>query len=117
MKVSANFNWDKSVKKKIEDMPDKLVYGIARATLDIVGSMQVTPYLTGTMERTMYSAGVQKDSEGYYIGNFTDYASYVYKKPQSTNWTRPGSKAKWFETVWGQKGESIMNECIARYKL
>ena len=117
MKVSATFNWDKSIKKKIEQMPDRVVYGIARATLDQVGSMQVTPYLTGNMERTMYAGGVKKDAEGYYIGNFTDYASYVYKMPQSTKWTRPGSKAQWFENVWLQKGEAITNETIARYKL
>lgn len=117
MKVSATFNWDKSIKKKIEQMPNRVVYGIARATLDQVGSMQVTPYLTGNMERTMYAGGVKKDAEGYYIGNFTDYASYVYKMPQSTNWTRPGSRTHWFENVWLQKGEAITNETIARYKL
>lgn len=117
MKVNATFNWDKAVKKKIEQMPDRVVYGIARATLDNVGSMQVTPWKSGTMERSMYSAGVQKDGDGYYIGNFTDYASYVYKMPQKTNWTRPSSKAQWFENVWNLKGEAITNETIARYKL
>ena len=117
MKVTATFEWDKTIKKKIEELPDRMMYAIARATLDQVGSMQVTPYLTGNMERTMFSAGVRKDAEGYYIGNFVDYASYVYKKPQSTNWTRPSTKAQWFENVWNQKGEAITNECIARYKL
>lgn len=117
MKVSASFNWDNTVKKKIEQMPDRIIYGIARATLDTVGSMQVTPWKSGTMERSMYSKGVQKNSDGYYIGNFTDYASYVYVMPQKTNWSRAGSKAQWFETVWEQKGEAITNECIARYKL
>lgn len=117
MKVYATFNWDKSIKNKIEQMPDRTVYAIARSTLDTVGSMQVTPYKSGTMERSMYSGGVKKDSTGYYIGNFVNYASYVYVMPQTTNWTRIGSKAQWFETVWKQKGESITNECIARYKL
>ena len=123
MKVNATFNWDKSVKRQIEQMPDRTVYAIARSTLDLVGSMQVTPYGKERqgghthMEQTMYSAGVQKDSDGYYIGNHTDYASYVYKMPQSTNWTRKSSKAQWFEYVWKLRGESITNECIARYKL
>lgn len=117
MKVSATFEWDKTIKKKIEQMPDRMMYAIARTTLDNVGSMQVTPYLSGRTEQSMFSEGVQKDAEGYYIGNFTDYASYVYKMPQSTNWTRPSSKAQWFETVWQQKGEAITNEQIARYKL
>lgn len=117
MKVNATFEWDKSVKNLIEQMPDKVIYAIARMTLDTIGYMQVTPYKTGEMERTMYSAGVQKDSDGYYIGNHTDYASYVYKMPQSTNWTRKSSKAQWFENVWNMRGESITNECIARYRL
>lgn len=117
MKVSATFEWDKAIKKKIEQMPDRVMYAIARATLDNVGAMQVTPYLSGRTEQSMFSRGVQQDVKGYYIGNFTDYASYVYQKPQSTNWTRPGTKAQWFEHVWQQKGEAITNEQIARYKL
>lgn len=117
MKVSATFNWDKSIKKKIEQMPDRCMYAIARGTLDIVGAMQVTPYLTGKTEQSMFSQGVRKDADGYYIGNMTDYASYVYKMPQSTNWSRPSTKARWFETVWNQKGEAITNEQIARFKL
>ena len=117
MKVSATFEWNKTIKKKIEQMPDRMMYAIARTTLDNVGAMQVTPYLSGRTEQSMFYRGVQKDANGYYIGNFTDYASYVYKMPQSTNWTRPSTKAQWFETVWNQKGEAITNECIARYKL
>lgn len=117
MKVSATFEWDKTIKKKIEQMPDRLMYAIARTTLDQVGAMQVTPYLSGRTEQSMFSKGVQKDTDGYYIGNFTDYASYVYKMPQNTNWSRKSTKAQWFESVWQQKGEAITNETMARYKL
>lgn len=117
MKVYATFKWDKPNKKKLEELPDKAVYAIARATLDQVGSMQITPYLTGNMERTMYSAGVRKGNYGYYIGDFTDYASYVYQMPQRTNWTRSSSRAHWFKDLWTKKGEAITNETIARYKL
>lgn len=117
MKVQATFEWNKVVKKQIEQMPDRLMYAIARTTLDDVGAMQVTPWKTGRTEQSMFSKGVQKDTDGYYIGNFTDYASYVYKMPQSTNWTRKSTKAQWFENVWKQKGEAITNESIARYRL
>lgn len=117
MKVYATFKWEKANKRKIEDMPDKTVYAIARMTLDKVGSMQITPYKTGKMERTMYSAGVQKNEYGYYIGDFTDYASYVFNMPQRTNWTRGTSRAHWFKDLWNKQGESITNECIARYRL
>lgn len=115
MIVQAELKWDDRVRIILERLPDTVTYAIARRTLDMVGSMQVTPFDTGRMERSMYAEGVQKGNSGYYIGNFTDYASDVYMYPQSTNWTRKSSKAKWFDTVWQSKGPAITKECIERY--
>lgn len=109
--------WNPSTKAKLEKLPDKVVYAIARATMDSLIASQFTPWKSGKMERSMAAKGVQKDGSGYYIGNFTDYASRVYNLPQNTNWSRKTSKAHWLETLWHIKGDSITNTCIARYKL
>ena len=116
MKAEIKFN--KDTIEKLKYVPDKIVYGIARQTLDRVGSTKITPYKTGRMERSMYQSGVKKDSYGvYYIGNFTDYATYVYDFPQSTNWTNPKSKAQWFDYLWKEKGKTITENVVTRYKL
>lgn len=115
MRVTIKIN--KQTIKKLEDAPDVIMYAIARQTLDKVGSSKITPYKTGKMEMTMYQNGVIGSNGNYEIGNYTNYASYVYSKPQSTNWTNPLSKAQWFDTFWKSNGNSITENVVARYKL
>ena len=116
--TNVEVKWNPSTKVKLNELPDKVVYAIARQTLDELLAVQYTPWKSGTMQRSMSAKGVQKDGIGYYIGNFTDYASIVYKKPQNgTNWSRETTKAQWFDTIWKEKGDSITNMCIVRYKL
>lgn len=116
MKVEIKYN--KSTMNKLKTLPDIMVYAIARQTLDRVGSMKITPYRTGRMERSMFTHGVTKNSSGIYtIGNYTNYAEYVYAKPQRTNWTNPNSKAKWFDCFWKNYGKTVTNNVVERYKL
>jgi hypothetical protein len=103
--------------KELEAFPDKVVYAVARETLDRVGSSKITPYKTGKTEMTMFQAGVRGSNRDYSIGNFTNYASYVYAMPQSVNWTNPLSKAQWFETFWKSSGKSVLENVVARYKI
>ena len=99
---------------KLKNANDKVVYAIARQTLDMVGSSKATAYLTGETERSMYARGVQKDSQGYYIGNFTDYASRVYAMDRA-NWTNPQTQPHWFHSIWKQYGDMITDNCLRRY--
>lgn len=115
MSVTIKFN--KATMKKLEELPDLVTYAIARQTLDKIGSSKITPYKSGKMQMTMFQAGVRGSNGNYYIGNFTNYASYVYKKPQSTNWTNPLSKAQWFDTFWKSSGNLITESVVERYKL
>ena len=66
---------------------------------------------------TMFSNGVKGSNGDYSIGNFTNYAGYVYAFPQSVNWTNPLSKAQWFETFWKSQGKSVLENVVARYKI
>lgn len=115
--MSVIIKYNKSTMKKLEELPDKVVYGVARQTLDRVGSMKITPYRTGRMERTMFSTGVRKSGNVYTIGNYTNYAQFVYNMPQKTNWTNPNSKAKWFDYFWRTQGKNVFESTVARYKL
>lgn len=116
MKVEIKYN--KDTLNRLNQLPDKIVYAVARQTLDRVGSSQITPYKTGNMQRSMYAHGVTKNSKGVYvIGNYTDYASKVYGYPQSTNWTNPKSKAQWFDYFWRVYGTNVIENVVARYRI
>lgn len=116
--MSVEIKYNKSTMNKLKTVPDKIVYAIARQTLDRVGSMKITPYKTGRMERTMFSTGVKKTSSGVYtIGNYTSYAELVYAKPQGTNWTNKNSKAQWFDWFWRTQGKAVFQSTVSRYKI
>lgn len=116
--MSVTIKYNKTTMNKLKTLPDKTVYEIARQTLDRVGSRKITPYKTGRMERTMFSEGVKKDSKNIYtIGNYTNYAKIVYDMPQSTNWTNPNSKAKWFDYFWRTQGKNVFESVVSRYKI
>ncbi len=114
MKVHYNFN--KSTFKKLQNAPDVIMYEIARQTLDRIGSSKITPRNTGKMEQTMFNSGVRGSNGNYEIGNYTNYAQYVYKM-NGVNWTNPLSKAQWFDTFWKSNGGIIADNIIARYRL
>lgn len=112
MITSATFKWNEKTKIMLQEAPEKILRQVARQTLDYTGSNKVTAYNTGKTEQSMYSHGVQGDyNTGLYIGNFTDYASYVYPKTNVT-WTNPNTKPKWFEYIWEKYGKGILeNAC------
>jgi len=114
---SVVFKINDKTMKELEKLPDKVCYAVARQFLDRIGSSKVTPYKTGKMEMSMFSSGVKGSNGNYYIGNFVNYAGYVYAFPQSVNWTNPLSKAQWFETFWKSQGKSILENVVARYKI
>lgn len=117
IRTKAELHWNENTKRLLTQAPDKMMYAIARRTLDEVGSSKITPYDTGRMERSMYSSGVKKDGQGYYIGNFTDYATYVYDYGNGTNWSRPTTEPQWFDYYWNLRGAGITDECVREYRL
>ena len=127
--VEATFKWNEKVRINLQKAPEKVVRAIARQTLDLTGSSKVVAnsigasyklppgHSSGSLERSMYTHGVQGDySSGFYIGNFTDYAHYVYPK-SNVHWTNPNTKTKWFEYIWEKHGSGIINTAIKEYKI
>lgn len=112
--MDAKITYNETIIDKLTQANDKLVYAIARRTLDQVGNLKATAYLTGETERSMYSHGVGQDDQGYYIGDFTRYASRVYKM-KNANWTNKSTRPQWFHSVWKEYGELIQKECSERY--
>lgn len=117
MSIEATFKWNEKTRINLQRAPEKIMRAIARQTLDLTGSSKVTAYNTGKTERSMYTQGVQGDYEsGFYIGNFTDYASYVYPK-SNVHWTNPNTKTKWFEYIWEKHGSGIIDTAVKENKI
>lgn len=114
MSSDVTIKFNKNTIQKLYEANDKVVYAIARQTLDRVGEAEATAYKTGATQRSMFARGVQADSEGYYIGDFTSYAIYVYKLKKA-NWTNPRTRPQWFHTIWQEQGDLITENCIRRY--
>jgi hypothetical protein len=117
MSVDATLKWNEKARINLQQAPEKVMRSIARQTLDYTGSSKVTAYDTGKTERSMYAQGVQGDMDtGFYIGNFTDYAMYVYPK-SNVAWTNPNTQTRWFEFIWRTKGTGIIDRAIKECKL
>lgn len=122
--MRVELNIDKSTLKEINEVSDKVMYAIATQTLSKVISSKATPYgkdtkghRGGEMQRSMTEMGVREDARGYVIGNYTNYAQYVYKMGAGTNWTNPLTQPQWLDYIWDTQGQTIVNNCVKEYKL
>ena len=109
--------WAHGAKDKLnKEIPDKIIYEVARATLD--GVQPTIPERTGNMKRTTLAGGVKGSNGDYYIGSYTDYAKYVYERDNNkTNWTTPGTNSYWFKEYWLKNGKSILSTVLEENKL
>ena len=94
--ADVKVNWYPGKKKEVLEASDKIMYSIARQTLD-----RTFPHIPMSrrkgvvhMRQTSMSAGVRGSDGNYYIGSYTDYAKYVWVMPRTTNWTEPGTFGK-----------------------
>ena len=117
--ADVKVNWYPGKKKEVLDVSDKIMYSIARQTLD-----RTFPHIPMSkrkgvvhMRQTSMSAGVRGSDGDYYIGSYTNYAKYVWVKPKSTNWSEPNTFGKWYEEIWKKQGKSIVDSCVGRYSL
>ena len=104
--------------KEINNYMDKIVFAIARATLDFTNTGHRFPYLTGELNISSMAEDVVKESFGtYHLGaRGVDYAPKVWNYPQSTNWTNPNTYAKWYETEFEKDKTIIVNSAIKQVK-
>lgn len=122
--VNATLKWNEKTRINLQKAPEKVMRSVARQTIDITSSSKVVAnssgaryklplgHRSGETERSMKTEGVQGDmSSGFYIGNFTSYASYVYVK-SGVNWTNPNTQTRWFEYIWKTKGAGIIDRAI-----
>jgi hypothetical protein len=119
--VEFKVNWNANAQKKLEEYPDKVVYTVARITLDkAYPTIPLSKDIgSGNLRRTSASAGVRGSNGNYYIGSYTSYAMAVYtmEERHKVNWSTPGTGGKWYERLYKKEGKAILNTAIERNEL
>lgn len=115
MKFSVEIKLNPSLNQKLTQKADKIIYEIANETLK--ATKLGIPLRTGKMRRSSMTAGVKGSNSNYYIGSYTNYAKYVWKMDDNTNWTTPGTNNRWFERTWKNAKDRITRYVIERNKL
>ena len=115
MEITYEFQWNKQVQRGLNKIPDDILYTAAKETLDM--SVPKIPMSnikghSGTLRRSSTAGGVRGGNGDYYIGSYTNYASSVWKMPDSTNWTTPGTNNKWYARTLKEHGSTIIDNAI-----
>ena len=114
--VSVELKFNKNTLNKIDNLPDKVVYKIARKTLDYSNSvipMSRGLSTSGQLRRDTMAYGVHGSDGNYYIGSPTSYANRVWHYNDSTtNWTTPNTHSKWFNVALKRHQKSIVENSI-----
>lgn len=118
MQVVAKFEPNLLVERKLNELPQDVLYTIARETLDMsihTIPMSVGLPTSGSLRRTSSARGVFSVGDGYAIGSFTDYASRVWNyNDLNTNWTTPGTHSQWYARTIKQYGKTILDTATNR---
>lgn len=101
--------------KQIAQFSDDVVFNVARATLDFTDTEERFPHLTGELQGASMDEGVVKEKHAtYHLGaEGVDYAPYVWKMPQKTHWTNDRTYAKWYQKVFKEKKEIILDKAVS----
>ena len=118
MNVTCTLEWNKKTENGLNNIPNDILYAIAKQTLDMsqpIIPKSAIPNHSGTLRRSTASGGVRGGSGDYYIGSYTNYASYVWSmNDATTNWTTPGTHSQWFSRTLKQYSSVIINNAISQ---
>lgn len=99
--------------EQIKKWQDKVVYGMARATLDITNSARYFPYLTGALNQGSMAMGVQGSNGTYEIGaTGVNYARKVWTYGENTNWTNPSTLPQWYISAFEKHRTEIVDVAV-----
>lgn len=101
-------------REQIKNWQDKVVYTIARKTLDFTNSGSHFPYLTGELNRASMNEGVIEISKGTYgLGaKGVSYAPAVWQYGENTNWTNKNTIPQWYLGVFDKYKTEIVDDSI-----
>lgn len=116
MEIEAELQLNPKVINGLKKIPDDVLFSIAVQTLDF--SVPLTPMSNtknhaGTLRRSSGKgkSGVKGGNGDFYIGSYTNYASYVWNMT-GVNWTTQGTGNKWFARALKEHQATIINNAV-----
>lgn len=99
--------------KELNRWEDKVIFGIARATLDYTNVRHHFPYLTGELNRASMSEGVVQEKPGtYHLGaRGVEYAPKVWNY-KNVNWTNKQTLPQWYKSVYEKYRNEIIQDAL-----
>lgn len=119
MNYDVSVKWNAGAQSKVEESPNRILYSVARQTLDLTYKhipMSAGRKTSGRLRRSSMSAGVRGRRGEYYVGSYTSYAKKVWNYGSGTHWTTPDTFGKWYARVYNQYSKSITERAIRLYK-
>jgi hypothetical protein len=114
--IGVDINIDYKTFTKLKDFPNKLIYRVARQTLDlsyihIPLSKNVN---NGRLRSSSMAYGIKQNGHLHYsIGSQISYAKYVWVMDNATtNWSTAGTGSEWYYNQFKKKGMSIVQNAI-----
>lgn len=98
---------------QLKKWQDKVIYSMARATLDFTNSANHFPYRTGELNRASMAQGVEGNNGTYFLGaRGVNYAPRVWEYGPNTNWTNSKTLPQWYTSVFSKYKNEIVNLAI-----
>lgn len=114
MYVTVDVRPNIKVMTGLAQIPDRVMYTVARMTLDQTRSDGIIPRDTGKLRTSSMAGGVKKSGDGdYYIGSYTNYAKYVWGM-HDVNWTTSGTDGQWYARIIERHGQTIVKNAVDR---
>jgi len=109
--------------KVVKDLPveqlkkwqDKVVYSLARATLDFTNSSHYFPYRSGELNKSSMARGVIPIGQSTYGLGYqgsTTYAPRVWQMGSNTNWTNPSTLPQWYISTFEKHKTELLQLAI-----
>lgn len=118
MDYEVEFKPNPKVERGLKEIPDDILYSIARQTLDMSYTTipkSVGHETSGKLRNKSLEKGVRGSHQDYYIGSYTDYAIYVWNmNDATTKWTTPNTHSQWYTRTLKKSGQTIINNAITR---
>ena len=116
MNYSVTVELNKKVQNGLRIIPDKVLYKMARITLDMSYvhiPMSKIPNHSGTLRRSTMNNAVRGSKGDYYLTSNINYAQRVWNfNDNTTNWTTPNTHSKWFEWTLKEYQKVIEDKSI-----
>ena len=99
--------------EQLKKWQDKVVFGMARATLDITNSSHYFPYRTGALNQGSMAMGVRGSNTTYELGaDGVSYAPRVWQFGDRTNWTNPSTLPQWYISAFDKHKIEIVQLAV-----